>query len=218
MSPPARSQQPSLGSGNHGAIGGRRRTLSPSLEPSARGRGVDPELGFQGSWGSLARMLSRVEEYIRKRGSHLAGRAERAVVIAAVENRSAPTEDAIHGPSEARGKALHPIRQSRDALRFDEQVDVIVLERVVDDAEVRASCDRAKRVLHLPNQAHRSQGRHVPANANRHQAGRRSGNSARPRCQAALLPQPFAQHLPSLHPNAPACSGAARAEIDASYT
>jgi hypothetical protein len=44
-------------------------------------------------------MFSRVEEYVRKRRSHLPGRAECAVVIAAVENRSPPIEDAIHGPS-----------------------------------------------------------------------------------------------------------------------
>jgi len=86
-------------------------------------------------------MLTRVQQYIRERGSYLPGRAERAVVIAAVENRSPPIEDAIHGPSEARGEALHAIRQGRDALRFDEQVDVIVLERVVDDAEVCTSYD-----------------------------------------------------------------------------
>ena len=80
-------------------------------------------------------MLSRVEENVHKRHAHLPGCAERAVVIAAVENRPSPTEDPIHGPSEARGQTLHPIRQGCDALRFDEEVDVIVLERVVDDPE-----------------------------------------------------------------------------------
>ena len=42
MSPPAHPQQPCLAAGDRGAIGGNCRTLSPSLEPSARGRGVDP--------------------------------------------------------------------------------------------------------------------------------------------------------------------------------
>jgi len=171
MSPPARSQQPCLASGDRGAIGGRSRALGPSLKPSARGRGVDPAIGIPGNWGSLARMLSRVENHVRKRRSHLPGRAERAVVIAAVEHRSAAIEDPIHGPSEASGQALHSIRQGCDALRFDEQVDVIVLERVVDDAKICSFRDRAERVLHLANQARRSQRGHVPANANRHQAG-----------------------------------------------
>jgi hypothetical protein len=91
------------------------------------------------------------------------------VVIAAVENRSPPIEDAIHGPSKTCSQALHSLRQGCDALGFDEQVDVIVLERVVHDAEICALRDRAERALHLANQAHRSQGRHVTANANRHQ-------------------------------------------------
>ena len=102
-------------------------------------------------------MLSRVEKDVRKRSSYLPGRAERAVVIAAVEHRSPPIEDPIHGPSQARSNTLDPIRQGRGALRFDEQVDVIVLERVLDDTKVCALRDRAERVFHLANQANRSQ-------------------------------------------------------------
>ncbi len=170
MSPPARPQQPGLGSGYRGAIGGRSRTPGPPRKPSPRGRGIDPGIGVRRSWGSLARMFACVENHVRKRGSNLPGRAECAVVIAAVESRSPPIEDAIHGPSEARGQALHPVRKGRGALRFDQQVDVIVLQRVVDDAEVSAFRDCAERALHRANQAHRSQRRHVPANANRHQA------------------------------------------------
>jgi len=169
MPPPARPQQPCLGSGNRGAIGGKYRALGPSLEPSARGRWVDRERGHPGRWGSLARMLSCVEEDVGKGRSHLPGRTQRAVVIAAVENRSPPIEDAIHGPGEARGQALHTIPQGHGAFRFNEQVDVIVLQRVVDDPEVSTFRDRAKRVLYLANQAHCSQRRHVAANADRHQ-------------------------------------------------
>jgi len=116
VSPPPRSQQPGLRSGYRGAIRGKCRTLSPSLEPSARGRGIDRGLGVSDNWGARARMLSRIENHVRKRRSYLPGRAERAVVIAAVEHRSPPVENPIHGPSQTRGEALHPIRQSRDAL------------------------------------------------------------------------------------------------------
>jgi hypothetical protein len=86
-------------------------------------------------------VLSRVENDIRERRSYLPRRAERAVVVSPVEHRSPPTEDPIHRPSEARSQALHPIRQGRGALRFDEQVDVIVLERVLDDPKVCALRD-----------------------------------------------------------------------------
>ena len=155
-----------------------------------------------GSWRSLARMLSRVVEYMSERGSHLSGRAECAVVVAAVENRSPSIEDAVHGPSEARGQALHPIAQGRDALRFDEQVDVIVLQRIVHDAEVCASRDRAERVLHFANQAQRSQGRHVPANAHRHQSrvafrNLRPPAMPYPRSRRSLSPGPFPRPTPA---------------------
>jgi hypothetical protein len=103
----------------------------------------------RGNRGSLARVLSCVEEYVGERGANLPWRAEGVVVIAAVENRTPPVKDPIHGPREARGRALHPVRQGRGALRFDEQMDVVVLERVVDDAEVPAFRDCAERALHF---------------------------------------------------------------------
>jgi hypothetical protein len=102
-------------------------------------------------------MLTSVEERIRQRGSYLPGRAERSVVVAAVEHRSPPTEDPIHRPRQARIQALHPIRHGCGALRFDQQVDMIVLERVLNDPEICALRDRAERALHFANQAHRSQ-------------------------------------------------------------
>jgi hypothetical protein len=73
-------------------------------------------------------MLSRVQEDVGKRRSHFTGRSERTVVIAAVEHWSPSIEDPIHGPSETRGQALHPIREGGDVLRFDQQADVVVLE------------------------------------------------------------------------------------------
>ena len=202
MSSPAGSQKPGLGSGHRGAIGGRDRTPGPSLEPAARGRGVDPGIGVRRNRDSRRRMLPRVEEHVAKRRSHLPGRAERAVVIAAVKNCSAPTKDPIHGPSQARGEALHPIAQGRDALRFDEQMHVIVLQRVVHDAEVCALRDRAERVLHFANQVQRSQGRYVPANANRHQAWMALGKFRTPamphsRSRRSLSPRTLPRATPA---------------------
>ena len=51
----------------------------------------------------LPRVLSRVEEDVRERGSHLARRAERSVVVAPVEHRTTAAEDPIHGAREAHG-------------------------------------------------------------------------------------------------------------------
>ncbi len=94
-------------------------------------------------------MLAGVEKRVRQRRSHLSGRAERAVVVAAVEHCTPPIEDPIHGPSQARGQAFHPIRQGRGAFRFYKQMDMIVLERVLDDPEVSAFADLAERALYF---------------------------------------------------------------------
>ena len=131
---PARNSH--VGRGDRGAIGGRSRTPGPSLEPPARGRGVYPSIGARGSWGSPARMLAGVEECRRQRRVAPVGACRARGGDSGRENRSTSIEDPIHCPGRARGQALQPIRQGRDALGFDEQMDVIVSERVEDDAEV----------------------------------------------------------------------------------
>ena len=60
------------------------------------------------------------------------------MVVTAVENRSSTTEDTIHGSRETRSDALHPARQGCSVRRFDQQMSVIVLERILDDAELHA--------------------------------------------------------------------------------
>lgn len=87
-------------------------------------------------------MLSRIQQHVGERRSHLPRRAERAMVITPVEHGSAPIEDPIHCPSQACAKALHSVRQRRGPLRFDDKMDVVVLERILDDAEVCSFRDR----------------------------------------------------------------------------
>jgi hypothetical protein len=58
------------------------------------------------------------------------------MMVAAIEHRTAAAEDSVHRSCETCGDALHPARESRRARRFDQKVDVVVLDRVVNDAEV----------------------------------------------------------------------------------
>jgi len=141
--------------------------MGPALEPAARGGGVERKPGRHGWRDSLGGMLSRVEEHVGERGPNLPGRAEAAVVIPPVEHRSPPPEDPVHRSREARGDALHAACESRRVRRFDQEVDVIVLDRVVNDAEVGSFRTSAKGALQFPHQSHASQGRNLPANANR---------------------------------------------------
>jgi hypothetical protein len=125
-------------------------------------------------------VLSRVQQHVRERSPHLAWRAEHAVVVAAVENRSTAAKDAVDRPRETRSDALQPIAERMNALRLDQQVDVVVLERVVDDPEARTARDLTERALHLAHQPHRSQGRHVGEDAHRHQAWQAPGKPHSP--------------------------------------
>ena len=198
---PARSSQVCGRATAGRSAGGAGHSAHPSNQrPDEAGSTQSLVVGVVSA--SLRRVLSRVEQHVAKRGSHFARRTERPVVIATVEHRSPPIEDAIHGPREARRQALHPLRQGRDALGFDEQVDVIVLERVVDDAEVRTLRDREERALHFANQAQRSQRRHVAANANRHQTRMalrklRPPAMPYPRSRRSLSPSTFPRPAPT---------------------
>jgi hypothetical protein len=86
------------------------------------------------------------------------------VVIAAVENRPAPIEDPIHGSSQTRAKAFHPIRQGYGSIRLDQQVDVVVLNGIMDDPELLTLFATTQSPLECANQAHDPQGRNVLAN------------------------------------------------------
>jgi len=75
-------------------------------------------------------------------------------MVAFRQHRPSTLEHLVDGTRETRAHALHPVRESLLAARFDDEVRVAVLERVVDDAEVRAfaggeqcSAERANEAL-----------------------------------------------------------------------
>jgi len=58
--------------------------------------------------------------------------------MAAVEYRTTESEDTVHRASEPRTDRLHAPGESAPALRFDEQVHVVALQGVVQNAKVAA--------------------------------------------------------------------------------
>jgi len=115
-------------------------------------------------------MLARIEKDVRKRRPDFTRRPERAVVVSPVQDCAAPTEDPVHCARESRSETLDSIRERRSAVGFDQQVHVIVLERVVDDAEIPALAERSERYFDLTHEARGSHRGHVAADADRHQA------------------------------------------------
>src|SRR5687767_7131244 len=81
-------------------------------------------------------MLARVQEDVRNSVANLARRAEHVQVIAIRENRSAATEYAVHGTSEARSECLHAAAERIFIVCFYDQVRMIALNRVVAQPEV----------------------------------------------------------------------------------
>jgi len=62
-------------------------------------------------------------------------RGERAGVVPITPDRAAPTDGVVDRACEPDSEPPHAARQARAVLCLDDQVDVIVLDRVMDDPE-----------------------------------------------------------------------------------
>jgi len=63
---------------------------------------------------------------------HLAGRPQHVQVIALAQHRPASPERPVHGPRKARRHRLHSAPQGFPSLRLDDRVQVVALERELD--------------------------------------------------------------------------------------
>ena len=149
------------GSATGGSAAGRSPTLrAPSLEPSPRRAGVDAARAAERRHvlqphlpqlrDPLRRMPSRVEQHVRDRVPHLPRGLEHAVVIPIREHLPGAPERAVHREREERRDRLHPAPERLHALRLDDQVRVIVLDRVVDEPHLLPHAAAPKRGLDLP--------------------------------------------------------------------
>ena len=79
-----------------------------------------------------------IEQDVGEGPAHLARRAQAAVVVAAVEHRPAAATHPIDGAREPGANAHHAAGERLLAVRLDDQVRVVSLERVVRDTEASA--------------------------------------------------------------------------------
>src|SRR5262249_53193174 len=110
---------------------------SPAVEPSRRRARI--ELSLAGP------VLLEVHQDINDRMPDRPRRSECALVVAIAPDGAAATERAIDGPREPDRESAHPRREKRAVICFDDEVNVIVLDRVMDDPEppVRGGGKRA---------------------------------------------------------------------------
>jgi hypothetical protein len=78
----------------------------------------------------------KIVEDVSDRSPDLERRLQRAGVKAVVEDASFSREEPVESLREPNGEGLHTSRQQPFAGRFDQQVDVIRLYRVVNDARI----------------------------------------------------------------------------------
>jgi hypothetical protein len=77
------------------------------------------------------------------------------------EHRADALEDAVRRTRDPRAQRLHPAREIMRARRFDDRVDVVALDRVVDEAETPAFAGGAEALLQLTHDPHGPKGANV---------------------------------------------------------
>jgi hypothetical protein len=95
-----------------------------------------------------------------------------------------------------------PSREIARARRLDDQVGVVALNRVVDEAEAAAVARRSEAEFELADEAHGAQRRDLGADLQRDVAGKARGQSCASamriaRFRAALAPCPLAPPTPT---------------------
>lgn len=108
--------------------------MAPAIEPATRRRGIDLERTRKRAAGPR-HVPAGVREHVIEGIPDLARRAKCVQVIAIGEHWPGALEHAIHSASEACGDRFHAASERALVIRFHDQVDVISLERVVDEAE-----------------------------------------------------------------------------------
>jgi len=81
-------------------------------------------------------VLSAVHQYTHERVAHRPRAAQRAGVVPVGPEGSAPAERAVHRPRYADGEASDAAAERAAVVCFDDQVKMIILNAVVQDAEV----------------------------------------------------------------------------------
>ena len=101
----------------------------PSVEPTRRRRRVEACASRCAARG--AEVMTGIQEHVAKRVAYLARRGQKAEVVTIREHFASPASDAIHGAGDSTGDRLHPAAQRTSIARFEDQVSVVALKRVV---------------------------------------------------------------------------------------
>ena len=147
-------------------------------------------------------MTARIEKHVSQRMPHLARRAEDVEVKTICQHAARSPEHAIHRPGQARGNGFHPASKLSLACCLDQQVNVIALNRIVNQPEAPAVARRSEAAFLLANELHASQRRqpapHLQRDVTRKARRERTPRAMRmSRARAALAARTRASSTPA---------------------
>ena len=87
-------------------------------------------------------MLPGVEEHVDEGPANLCWRGELMAMMAVTEEAAGPPRDPVHSKGDPREEQLHPACELAGVVGFDDEVQVIVLDRVVEHADAARRRER----------------------------------------------------------------------------
>ncbi len=176
------------------------RVRSPAIEPAARRGGIDPRMRVDPLSG-LREVTSRVQQHVRNRVAHLARRAKDVQMEAIRQNAASQPEHACSRVRDARPDRLHARGEVAAGRCFNDEMNVVTLQRVVHHAEPSAVPNGAQAPFELAHEANRAERRNAAAKLQRDVAGvrgaERQATSVRvARMRTALAPGTVAAAAP----------------------
>ena len=147
-------------------------------------------------------MAARIEEAVGQRVPHFPWRAQHVQVVTVGEHAAAATEGSIHGSRKARANRFHARCEIARAPRLYDRVQMIVLNRIVNEPEAPALARRCEAALELTDELRAAQRRNAAPHLQRDVARMRSREiTARPVCmsgvRAALAARTHASSTPA---------------------
>src|SRR5512143_1721284 len=149
MPPPARGQEPGArGANRRVSARGRhpaRLRVAPAVEVGPRRVAVDP--AARDAFARPREVTADVIQHIEQTRLGLLRRLQDALEVAVVKDAPLALERAVDALGDANAEPLHPAREALGPRGLDDEVQVLALDRVVDEAEAIRLAAGAQGVL-----------------------------------------------------------------------
>jgi len=113
-------------------------------------------------------MATSIEKHVRERCVNFPRSPQGVEMKSSVENCAGVSERAIHGTGEPCADRLHAAGEARHRIRLEQQVSMVALQGVLQDAEVPALAGRAQASLKLSHEGATAQARQASPDPDRH--------------------------------------------------